>query len=80
MSLTWHPDKNDTEDASDNFRKLAQIVEVLKSEEMRERYNRVLVEGLPNWRSAAYYMRKMRKMSATEIFLLITVTARVVKI
>ena len=27
MSLTWHPDKNDTESASDNFRKLASIVE-----------------------------------------------------
>lgn len=75
LSLKWHPDKNDTETASDNFRKLAQIVEVLKNEELRERYDRVLVEGLPNWRSAAYYMRKMRKMSATEIFLLIAVTA-----
>jgi hypothetical protein len=48
---------------------------VLKDTEMRERYDRVLVEGLPNWRSATYYMRKMRKMSSTEIFLLLAITA-----
>lgn len=75
LSLTWHPDKNDTESAADNFRMLAQIVEVLKNSELRERYDRVLVEGLPNWRSAAYYMRKMRKMSSTEIIILLTITA-----
>jgi len=78
LSLTWHPDKNSTEGATDNFRKLAQIVEVMKNEEMRERYNRVLVEGLPNWKSAAFYMRKMRKMSLLEISILLVSIATII--
>lgn len=70
MALTWHPDKNSTEDASDNFRKLAGIVEVLKNGELRERYHRVLVEGLPN-----SMVRRFLKLSALEVFLLIVITA-----
>jgi len=42
---TWHPDRNNSENASENFRILAAVTEVLKDEEMRERYDRVLVEG-----------------------------------
>ena len=75
LAKTWHPDRNDSETAGDNFRKLAAVTEVLKNEELRERYDRVLVEGLPSWRSKAYYMRKLRKMSATEVFILVTVIA-----
>ena len=75
LAKTWHPDRNDSETAGDNFRKLAAVTEVLKNEELRERYDRVLVEGLPSWRSKAYYMRKLRKMSATEVFILVTIIA-----
>merc|ERR1711990_124319 len=75
LSKSWHPDRNNSENASDNFRILAAITEILKNEENRERYDRVLVEGLPNWRSPTYYMRKLRKMSSTEVFVLVLVIA-----
>jgi len=75
LAKTWHPDRNNSENASENFRILAAVTEVLKDEEMRERYDRVLVEGLPNWRSPTYYMRKLRKMSSTEVFILVTIIA-----
>ena len=32
-------------------------------------------KGLPNWRSPTYYMRKLRKMSSTEVFILVTIIA-----
>ena len=31
MAISWHPDKNDTENAADNFRMLAQVTETLKN-------------------------------------------------
>lgn len=40
------------------------------------RYNEVLVNGLPNWRSAVYYYRHVRKMGLAEgsiiLFIIIT--------
>lgn len=41
------------------------------------RYNDVLKNGLPNWKSAMYYYRHVRKMGLTEmaiiLFVIITV-------
>ena len=37
--------------------------------------NSLIVEGLPDWRSATYYMRKLRKMSGTEVFILVSIIA-----
>ena len=31
MAISWHPDKNGTENAADNFRMLAQVTETLKN-------------------------------------------------
>jgi len=77
LSLVLHPDKNDAEDAEIKFRWLAGIYEVLKDKEKRDIYDRVLVEGLPDWRSPAFYFRRMRKIGLVEallyIFVLITV-------
>ena len=42
LSKTWHPDRNSSENASENFRILAAITDVLKNEDNRERYDRVL--------------------------------------
>lgn len=42
------------------------IYEVLKDKEKRQIYDRVLVEGLPDWRMPIYYYRRMRKMGLAE--------------
>lgn len=53
------------------------MYDVLKDPAKRERYDRVLVDGLPNWRSAVYYYRHVRKMGLLEmsviLFIVITV-------
>ena len=60
-----------------SFFRLAGIYEVLKDKEKRDIYDRVLVEGLPDWRSPAFYFRRMRKIGLVEallyVFVLITV-------
>lgn len=77
LSLLLHPDKNPAEDAEQQFRKLVAVYDVLKDPNKRQRYDNVLVNGLPNWRSAVYYYRHVRKMGLLELgiilFLLITV-------
>jgi DnaJ family protein C protein 1 len=43
------------------------IYEVLKDEQKRARYDRILEEGMPDWRSGIYYFRRVRKLSIREI-------------
>ena len=76
LALVLHPDKNDAPDADVKFRQLAAIYEVLKDKTKREMYDRVLVEGLPNWRNPAFYFRRMRKIGLAEglLYLLVIVT------
>ena len=56
---------------------MAGIYEVLKDSDKRAIYDRVLVEGLPDWRSPAFYFRRMRKIGLAEalvyIFVIFTV-------
>ena len=66
LSLVLHPDKNPAEDAEVKFRWLASIYETLKDPKKREIYDRVLVEGLPDWRMPVFYMRRMRKVGLAE--------------
>ncbi|XP_053678338.1 uncharacterized protein F54F2.9 [Anopheles nili] len=77
LSVVLHPDKNDAEDANIRFRNLVSVYEILKDPVKREKYDKVLKEGMPNWKSALYYYRHVRKMgmveSATILFLVITV-------
>lgn len=77
LSIVLHPDKNPSEDANIQFRNLVSIYEVLKEASKREKYNKVLREGLPNWKSALYYYRRMRKIGlyegATILFVIITI-------
>ncbi|CAF1540458.1 unnamed protein product, partial [Adineta steineri] len=47
LSLTWHPDKSDDPNAGEKFRQLVAVYEILKDEQRRTRYDRILVEGLP---------------------------------
>ncbi|KAG7455549.1 hypothetical protein MATL_G00257840 [Megalops atlanticus] len=77
LSLTLHPDKNKDENAETQFRQLVAIYEVLKDEERRQRYNDILVNGLPDWKQPVFYYRRVRKMSNSELgfllFLILTV-------
>ncbi|CAH2086057.1 unnamed protein product [Euphydryas editha] len=76
LTLKLHPDKNDAPDADVQFRNLVSIHNILKDPGKREKYNEVLVNGLPNWRSAVYYYRHVRKMGLAEgsiiLFIIIT--------
>ncbi|XP_056375247.1 dnaJ homolog subfamily C member 1 [Hyla sarda] len=71
LSLLLHPDKNKEENAETQFRQLVAIYEVLKDEERRERYDDILVNGLPDWRQPVFYYRRVRKMSNAELALLL---------
>ncbi|KAM7350466.1 uncharacterized protein F54F2.9 [Cochliomyia hominivorax] len=77
LSIQLHPDKNPSEDANIQFRNLVSIYEVLKDSSKREKYDKVLRDGLPNWKSALYYYRRMRKIGLYEgggiLFLIVTV-------
>jgi len=76
LALVLHPDKNDSPDAEVQFRQLAAMYEVLKDKDKREMYDKVLVEGLPNWKNPAFYFRRMRKIGLAEglLYLLLIVT------
>uniref|UniRef100_A0A158R613 DnaJ homolog subfamily C member 1 n=1 Tax=Syphacia muris TaxID=451379 RepID=A0A158R613_9BILA len=63
LSMEWHPDRNSSPEAPDKFRKVAAVYEVLKSAQLREKYNFVLENGLPNWRQPVYYIRRAKKLS-----------------
>lgn len=69
LSMEWHPDRNGAENAPDTFRKIAAVYEILKSTELREKYNFVLENGLPDWRQPVYYIRRARKLSWYETLL-----------
>lgn len=71
LSLQLHPDKNPAEDAEQQFRKLVAVYDVLKDAGKRQKYDNVLVNGLPNWRSAVYYYRHVRKMGLLELSIIL---------
>ncbi|CAB3386155.1 Hypothetical predicted protein [Cloeon dipterum] len=77
LSLVTHPDKNDAPDADVQFRQLVGVYEVLSDAKKRERYHEVLEFGLPDWRSAVFYFRRVRKMGLLEmaviLFMILTV-------
>lgn len=71
LSLQLHPDKNSAEDAEQQFRTLVAVYDVLKDPGKRQKYDNVLVNGLPNWRSAVYYYRHCRKMGLLELSIIL---------
>lgn len=77
LSLVLHPDKSDAPDAEIKFRQLVSVYDVLRDSNKRSHYNHVLEHGLPDWRSAVYYFRRVRKMGLAEmsviLFLIISV-------
>ncbi|XP_058819807.1 uncharacterized protein F54F2.9 [Topomyia yanbarensis] len=79
LSVVLHPDKNDAEDANIKFRNLVSVYEVLKDPGKREKYDRVLKEGLPNWKSALYYYRRVRKVGLAEGAAILLIVATVMQ-
>lgn len=73
LSLELHPDKNPSENADEEFRNLVAIYDVLKDTTKRKYYNEVLINGLPNWRSAVYYYRHVRRIGLLELCLLLLI-------
>ena len=71
LSLEWHPDKNSDPNASNKFRQIAAVHDILKNAESRQKYNDVLEFGLPDWRQPIFYYRQARKMPWWEIALLV---------
>lgn len=72
LSLKFHPDKNPSPDASIKFRQLVAISDVLKDEEKRSKYDQILVNGLPDWKSGIYYLRKARKLGLLEMTVIVS--------
>lgn len=77
LSVQLHPDKNNGIDENNRFRKLVSIYEVLKDTSKRAKYDLVLKNGLPNWKSAMYYYRRVHRMGMVEmvaiVFAIVTV-------
>lgn len=73
LTRELHPDKNSADNAEEQFRNLVSIYDVLKDPIKRQYYDEVLVNGLPNWRSAVYYYRKVRRVGLLELFVLLFV-------
>ena len=72
LSLKLHPDKSDDPDAERKFRQLVSVSEVLKDESKRAKYNNILENGLPDWRTGVYYMRRARKLGLVEMSVLVS--------
>ncbi|CAF2334258.1 unnamed protein product [Rotaria sp. Silwood2] len=72
LSLIWHPDKSSEPDAEEKFRHLVAVYEILKDEQRRARYDRILIEGLPKWNQPIYYFRRAKKLRIWEIFTILT--------
>lgn len=82
LSVQLHPDKSDAEDANIRFRNLVSVYDILKDSDKRARYDLVLKNGLPSWKSGIWYYRKIRKMGLWEssliLFAIITVSQYIV--
>lgn len=46
---------------------------MLKDEQRRARYDRILVEGLPRWNQPMFYFRRAKKMRFWEITTILSV-------
>jgi len=75
LSLKLHPDKSSEPDAEVKFRHLVSISDVLKDESKRKKYDEVLINGLPDWRSGMYYIRRARKLGLLEMSIIVTIVA-----
>lgn len=52
---------------------LVAVYDVIKDPVKRKYYDDILINGLPDWRSASYYYRRVRKMGLTELSIILFV-------
>jgi len=82
LAITMHPDKNTAETAEEDFGMLASVYNTLKDKETRAMYDRVLEEGLPQWRMPAFYDRQVqvvRKIGLLEGLVMLLILASMVQ-
>jgi len=82
LAMLLHPDKNEKENAEEEFRLLAQVYNMLKDKESRAMYDRVLKEGLPDWRIPAFYDRQIqivRKVGLTEGLIMLLLLSSIIQ-
>ena len=53
------------------------VYEIMRDTGRREMYDKFLVEGMPDWRSALYYYRRARKMGMLEIVIILSIITTV---
>jgi len=58
LAMVLHPDKNP--EMEEEFKRLAAVYNVLKDKKGRANYERVLKEGLPDYKMPAFYDRKVQ--------------------
>merc|ERR1712183_427505 len=58
LAMVLHPDKNPEKE--EEFKRLAAVYNVLKDKKGRANYERVLEEGLPEYKMPAFYDRKVQ--------------------
>jgi len=58
LAMVLHPDKNPEKE--EEFKRLAAVYNVLKDKKGRANYERVLEEGLPDYKMPAFYDRKVQ--------------------
>merc|ERR1719320_604011 len=58
LAMVLHPDKNPEKE--EEFKRLAAVYNVLKDKKGRTNYERVLKEGLPDYKMPAFYDRKVQ--------------------
>jgi len=69
LAMLLHPDKNkDKEGAEQQFQVLGRVYNMLKDKKDRKNYDRVLEEGLPNYRIPAFYDQRIQIVRRVGLF------------
>jgi len=82
LAMIMHPDKNENENAEEEFGMLASVYNILRDKESRAMYDRILKEGLPDWRMPAFYDRQVqivRKIGLLEGLVMLLLLASIVQ-
>ena len=73
LTPTWHQRCSVTSSSP----QLVAVYEILRDSGRREMYDKFLVDGMPDWRSALYYYRRARKMGMLEITIILSLITTV---
>ncbi|EDV26719.1 uncharacterized protein TRIADDRAFT_6336, partial [Trichoplax adhaerens] len=68
LSIQYHPDRNKDENATQVFQDVSYSFKIISSSSGKY-YDRILEDGLPDWKEPVYYLRRARKMSFIEFII-----------